>query len=141
MQQSPHHVSRQSCASCRRPWHREPPPLRPHPPSMSNRFPQALHSIRSKKYTSFHRNHRLPLSRLVGIMSSSSSSSRRRRRRFSSTSRFSSSSRHAPPLPTTLALSHVKTTSILLGIYSTFVMSDHHKRPQNPLVEFVNSGS
>ena len=47
----------------------------------------------------------------------------------------------APPLPTTLALSHVKTTSILLGIYSTFVMSDHHKRPQNPLVEFVNSGS
>ena len=46
-----------------------------------------------------------------------------------------------PPLPTTLALRHVKTTSILLGIYSTFVMSDHHKRPQNRLVEFVNSGS
>ena len=51
------------------------------------------------------------------------------------------SSSGRPPLPTTLALSHVKTTSILLGIYSTFVMSDHHKRPQNPLVEFVNSGS
>ena len=46
-----------------------------------------------------------------------------------------------PPLPTTLALSHVKTTSILLGIYSIFVMSDHHKRPQNRLVEFVNWGS
>ena len=46
-----------------------------------------------------------------------------------------------PPLPTTLALSHVKTTSILLGIYSTFVVSEHHKRPQNPLVEFVNSAS
>ena len=40
---------------------------------------------------------------------------------------MASSSRH-PPLPTTLALSHVKTTSILLGIYSTFVMSDHRKR-------------
>ena len=29
----------------------------------------------------------------------------------------------------TLAM-YKKTTSILLGIYSTFVMSDHHKRPQ-----------
>ena len=46
-----------------------------------------------------------------------------------------------PPLPTTLALNHVKTTSILLGIYGTFVMCDHHKRPQNRLVEFANSGS
>ena len=53
---------------------------------------------------------------------------------------MASSSRH-PPLPTTLALSHVKTTSILLGIYSTFVMSDHRKRPRNRLDEFVNSGS
>ena len=45
-----------------------------------------------------------------------------------------------PPYQLHLLLAHVKTTSILLGIYSTFVMSDHHKRPQNPLVEFVNSG-
>ena len=45
------------------------------------------------------------------------------------------------PLPTTLALSHVKTTSILLGIYGTFLMYDHHKKPQNRLVDFANSGS